>query len=321
MRIRPPSALPLLLAVAAAPSARGAIRCFFPNGDVNPEDVPCDPGAPVSMCCGSRDACLSSGLCLNPGTGPTRGISFARGTCTDQTWKSPICPQKCRINQDSATNSSAYNFGAGGVQVWECIGQGYEDPGAYCCESAREKTRCCETHTAVFTLPGASIGNALPVQTFPAPGGMSSSRQTSNAHIPAPTSRTTSLHAAPGANADGNQPTDIGDGDGDDDDDEDLLPTTSLGTATAVLGASPSSSSSSGGGGMNDAAKIGLGVGAGVGVTLLIAVAVVVGYQRAKKAVAAQATAQGGGFYTGGGTAAAAATESGRVCVQQYDRE
>ncbi|KAL1837792.1 hypothetical protein VTJ49DRAFT_3402 [Mycothermus thermophilus] len=267
MRIRPPSALPLLLAVAAAPVARGAIRCYFPNGQFNPDDVPCDPGAAVSMCCGSRDACLSSGLCLNEGTGPTRGISFARGTCTDRTWNSSICPQNCRINQDSGTNSSAYNFGAGGVQVWECVGQGYQHPGAFCCESAREKTRCCETQTAVFTLPGASIGNALPVQMFPATPGASPSEDGETTQTDADRGQTTDL----GPTAISNNPT----------------------TATAAPGTSPSSSSNSG---MNDAAKIALGVGIGVGVTLLIAAAVVVGYLRAKKAVGAQMAAQGGGY-------------------------
>ena len=69
----------------------------------------------------------------------------------------------------SATNSSAYNFGTGGVQVWECVGQGYVDPGAFCCESRREKTECCRTQDAVFSLPGATLGNANAVQTFPLP--------------------------------------------------------------------------------------------------------------------------------------------------------
>jgi hypothetical protein len=71
----------------------------------------------------------------------------------------------------SATNSSAYNFGTGGVQVWECVGQGYVDPGAFCCESRREKTECCRTPDAVFSLPGATLGNANAVQTFPLPDG------------------------------------------------------------------------------------------------------------------------------------------------------
>ncbi|KAK4184103.1 hypothetical protein QBC35DRAFT_442078 [Podospora australis] len=150
--------------------------CYFPNGQPS-GDVPCDSSAEVSMCCGSRSNCLSSGLCWLDGTTETSGISYARGTCTDPTWKSPHCPQHCQLSPETARgNLTAYDFRAGGVQVWECIGEGYADPAAYCCESAREKTRCCRTPEAVFSLPGATIGNALAVQTFLGPAsGLSSS--------------------------------------------------------------------------------------------------------------------------------------------------
>jgi hypothetical protein len=140
--------------------------CYYPNGSPS-ADIPCDSTAPVSMCCGSRSSCLSSGLCLLDGTTAASGISYARGTCTDSTWKSPFCPQHCQLSQETARgNTSAYDFGAGGVQVWECIGEGYADPAAYCCESITEKTRCCQTPEAVFSLPGATIGNAASVQTI-----------------------------------------------------------------------------------------------------------------------------------------------------------
>ncbi|KAK3367720.1 hypothetical protein B0H63DRAFT_489680 [Podospora didyma] len=140
--------------------------CYFPNG-VPSTDIPCDSTAPVSMCCGGRSSCLSSGLCLLEKTTADSGISYARGTCTDATWKSPFCPQHCRLSQETARgNTSAYDFRAGGVQVWECIGEGYAEPAAYCCESIQEKTRCCQTAEAVFLLPGATVGNAASVQTF-----------------------------------------------------------------------------------------------------------------------------------------------------------
>ena len=85
------------LALTTAPLARGASQCYYPSGTKS-NDVPCDPNAEVSMCCGSVDACLSSGLCRIDGTGASQGISYARGTCTDKTWGSPICPQRCRIS-------------------------------------------------------------------------------------------------------------------------------------------------------------------------------------------------------------------------------
>jgi hypothetical protein len=87
----------LLTWTTLTPLARGASQCYFPSGSKS-SDVPCDPDADVSMCCGSRDACLSSGLCLIPGTGPDEGIGFARGSCTDQSWDSAICPQRCQIS-------------------------------------------------------------------------------------------------------------------------------------------------------------------------------------------------------------------------------
>lgn len=69
-------------------------------------------------------------------------------------------------DQDSGNDASAYDFGKGGVQVWECDGEGFDSPGAFCCESAREQTKCCQTDSAVFSLPGATLGNALAVQTY-----------------------------------------------------------------------------------------------------------------------------------------------------------
>jgi hypothetical protein len=72
-------------------------QCFYPDGAPS-SDIPCDPDAEVSMCCGSTSLCLSSGLCRDQITGPDDGISYARGTCTDQDWASDVCPQQCRIS-------------------------------------------------------------------------------------------------------------------------------------------------------------------------------------------------------------------------------
>ncbi len=52
------------------------------------------------------------------------------------------------------------------MQVWECNGdEGYESPGAYCCDPNGEGSQCCQTHLNVFTARGASIGNAMAIQT------------------------------------------------------------------------------------------------------------------------------------------------------------
>jgi hypothetical protein len=131
--------------------------CYYPNGDTMGTDVPCDPDAPVTQCCGSRSACLTNGLCALEATDDI-GISYARGTCTDRSWSSPLCPQQCQLNQDTPTNSSAYDFRADGVQVWQCVTKGYAQEAQFCCESDAEKQRCCETETAVFSLDNATLG-------------------------------------------------------------------------------------------------------------------------------------------------------------------
>ncbi|TDZ35420.1 hypothetical protein C8035_v009308 [Colletotrichum spinosum] len=157
----------LLLAGVLARSASAAANlCFFPGG-VQSLDVPCDPKADVSMCCGSVNACLSNGLCKLDDTSNNTGIAYARGTCSDPTWQSPICPQNCVLNPDTRKNNSAFDFRFNGVQVWQCDSQGFGVPGKFCCESAAEKTRCCSTPAAVFgPLIAATPGNAQAVQTF-----------------------------------------------------------------------------------------------------------------------------------------------------------
>ncbi|KAF2230724.1 hypothetical protein EV356DRAFT_536096 [Viridothelium virens] len=142
--------------------------CYYPDGSINSGDEPCDPDAEVSMCCSNTKQCLTNGLCALIDAASNTDINFARGTCTDETWQSEICPQHCRIDQDSAHNKSAYNFGDAGVQVWECgPGQGYTEPADYCRESEGEGLRCCSTSTAVFHLEAASWGNPSSTSATP----------------------------------------------------------------------------------------------------------------------------------------------------------
>ena len=139
----------------------GANTCYFPNGSPS-ADEPCDPNALFTQCCGSASKCLSNGLCLvevkNFVGDETTGTQYARGTCTDKTWVSSLCPQQCLLNQDTARNRSAYDFEAGGVQVWQCTGQGFAAQAKYCCESQGEQQRCCQTQSVVFPLQGAVRG-------------------------------------------------------------------------------------------------------------------------------------------------------------------
>lgn len=156
-----PMSIKSLLFYALVHLSSCANTCYYPNGDPS-TDEPCDPNALFTQCCGSASNCLSNGLCLvevNNFVGTeTVGTQYARGTCTDKTWVSPLCPQKCLVNQDTARNRSAYNFKAGGVQVWQCTGQGFAAEAQYCCESRAEQQGCCQTKSVVFALQGALRG-------------------------------------------------------------------------------------------------------------------------------------------------------------------
>lgn len=166
-------------------------------------------------------------------------------------------------DQDTDTVSTAYDFANGGVQVWQCVGEGYAEPGAYCCESAMEKLRCCQTPTAVFSLPGATIGNALAVQTYSPPSTTSRTASTR-----------TSLPGSSGIGETGSTST----GPATVAESWSLISSSSVGAGATqsnepVQGQGTAGSSSSD---LSDGAKLGLGVGMGVGgVALLLAVGIV----------------------------------------------
>jgi len=61
--------------------------CYFPNGDISPDDTPCstDGGA----CCPKDWECLSNGMCWSGDR------HHERHSCTDQTWMAATCPMMC----------------------------------------------------------------------------------------------------------------------------------------------------------------------------------------------------------------------------------
>jgi hypothetical protein len=78
--------LPLLSIILSLSHAQ---QCYYPNGALAKDDIPCNPSADVSGCCLDDSVCLSNGLCMNiDGT-------VNRGSCTDQKWDSPLCAQIC----------------------------------------------------------------------------------------------------------------------------------------------------------------------------------------------------------------------------------
>lgn len=89
-----------LLAFSLLRLALGGKNCYFPNSDPSGGDVPCDPSASDSVCCGRGWTCLSNGACefnldsIDPQIGNSIGELW-RGSCTDSSWKSAQCPQFC----------------------------------------------------------------------------------------------------------------------------------------------------------------------------------------------------------------------------------
>lgn len=96
-------ALAALVRLGLLPTCLAVAACFFPNGEVA-QDMPCNASAAVGVCCGgypNKMVCLDGGRCQeNTGT-------IYRGTCTDQTWSSPECPQFCsQCPREESLNSS-----------------------------------------------------------------------------------------------------------------------------------------------------------------------------------------------------------------------
>ncbi|KAK2014514.1 hypothetical protein LZ32DRAFT_646360 [Colletotrichum eremochloae] len=274
----------VLLALLSSSTFTTGVRaaanlCFFPGG-VQALDVPCDPKAEVSMCCGSVDACLSNGLCKLEDTSNNTGIAYARGTCSDPTWQSPFCPQNCVLNPDTRTNKTAYDFRFNGVQVWQCDSQGFGVPGKFCCESAAEKARCCSTPAAVFgPLIAATPGNAAAVQTYdPSATARTTATQTStpSPDVTSPPTVTSKMPATPGQ-ADTSSPTGSG---GDND--------------------SGGGGGGGGQGGIGNMAIIGVGVGASMGSALLVAMGVM-WWLRKERRPRGAAELEGASTHAGGG--------------------
>ena len=89
----------IALIIVTLTSALGAdlnsSTCYFVNGDLAPQHVPCFPdkvsAGGDSACClmSNGDVCLDTGICLSVG-----GLTY-QGACTDQNWQSNSCPHRC----------------------------------------------------------------------------------------------------------------------------------------------------------------------------------------------------------------------------------
>lgn len=84
----------IVLAVQALASPATAATCFKYVGQIGDSgtddsgDVPCDPNANVSACCGAGSICISNLHCFNDAITTPQ----VPGTCTDQSFTNPACP-------------------------------------------------------------------------------------------------------------------------------------------------------------------------------------------------------------------------------------
>ena len=120
-------------------------ECYYPNGELSPNDTPCRDDTKDSVCCGQGYACLSNGICQATGKELKKsGASeFARGGCTDKTWRSSNCPLFC-------IEPGVDNTG-GGMGIGKCSDT---DLDLYWCINKNQDNVSCEDKRGVLFFPG-----------------------------------------------------------------------------------------------------------------------------------------------------------------------
>lgn len=89
----------------------GDNACYYPSGNKQTVDRPCDNSVSESHCCGVNDICLTNGMCFQLGD----VLLVTRGSCTDQSWSSSACPREC--SDSKSVQLSVFNFEAKGFKV------------------------------------------------------------------------------------------------------------------------------------------------------------------------------------------------------------
>ena len=121
----------------------GACICYYPNGDVSPQDVPCTSNS-NSTCCGIGYACLTNQICMDTSLTPASSGStkYVRGSCTDKSFSSSACPLFC--------DNAKYDDVGGGEGMEKCTNvQG----DAYRCIDFNPNSQC-NSSLYVLQFPG-----------------------------------------------------------------------------------------------------------------------------------------------------------------------
>lgn len=127
--------------------------CYFPDGKSVPrQDTPCRSNGFATFC-GQGYACLSNNLCMlteHVADAIPGQSKYVRGSCTDQTWNSPNCPNFCIVP------ANGDNF-SGGMGVTKC--EGTQDR-YYCMNdqtNSLSSSAICSSSTYFFQAAGTWI--------------------------------------------------------------------------------------------------------------------------------------------------------------------
>lgn len=85
-------------------------NCWFPDGSTETKDIPCDPNAQESACCGENAFCLRNGLCYTGGV-------VSRGSCTDRDWGSAACARQCATGMSNPGSTFMWSQSARTAKV------------------------------------------------------------------------------------------------------------------------------------------------------------------------------------------------------------
>ncbi|KAF6836625.1 hypothetical protein CMUS01_05329 [Colletotrichum musicola] len=129
--------------------------CYYPNGSISPNDMPCRDDTAESTCCGTGYACLANGMCQATGKElPKEGATeLVRGACTDRSWRSSSCPLFC-------INPEMDNFG-GGIGVGRC--EGTTEELYYCIHLVMDRVNCTGKKNVLFFQQPASAFTTIGV--------------------------------------------------------------------------------------------------------------------------------------------------------------
>ncbi|KAH6641907.1 transcription initiation factor IID, 18kD subunit-domain-containing protein [Chaetomium tenue] len=234
-------------------------KCYYPNGQEARNAYPCDPDAEHSTCCSGSawgKSCLANKLCVTP------GMRFARGSCTDPTFKSPACPDIC-TNHRTGVWDVVNCLNTTGVDTIYCC-YGMEN----CCEQGNGRFQLLPppSHTwAVYNSELTQYDVVTPLSTATSSASMSTTSTSSDASDTSDASSTTSGTSASTSGSE--QPEETG------------------GSSQAGTDSSTNSNEPTG---LSTAAQAGIGVGAAVGAILIIGMAYLAWQlSKTKKALAA----------------------------------